>query len=93
MRVRIVGWMLTITALLAVVIAGLTQVWWWILLAFIILTTIPHDPLSIKMARDGRFWIKGCSDAFLRSCEAGFGAAQDRDVGSDDDPFSSTLTR
>ena len=32
-------------------------------------TLVPRDPLSIKMARDGRFWIAGCSDAFLRSCE------------------------
>ncbi len=75
-RVRIVRWTLTITALLAVVIAGLTH-FWWIILGLIALPTItPHDPLSIKMARDGRFWITGCCDAFLKSCEAELGASR-----------------
>ena len=68
-RGRILRWVLTITAILAVVVAGLAQVWWIILGLIALPTLVPRDPLSIKMARDGRFWIAGCSDAFLRSCE------------------------
>ena len=46
---------------------------WFVPVVPLAMLKMPFAPLNVKNAQDGQFWIAGCGDDFLRSCELEFG--------------------
>ncbi len=49
-------------------VLGIHVLWFFPLIPLAI-GGFPVDRLAVKRAEDGHFWIAGCGEAFLRSCE------------------------
>ncbi len=51
----------------------------WVLpIVPIVLASLPMDAVRVVAYRDGRFWVTGFSDAFLRSCAQEYGSIEQR---------------
>lgn len=64
---------LAVAATVGTFLLGIAHAPWIALTVYLVIRAINAGPLSVRNARDDRFWISGCGRPFLESCEQEFG--------------------